>query len=174
MKALGRVIVPVFAVTLLNPLASQRIPFTRSLLLVKNVVYFHLMAHYRYHTEATIEYMENHLEEFHSHKDVFSRFRPGKCTNKVSKALKKQFNLDKQEERESDPAWNNLSAAAKCSRIDEDEAQIESETAQHLAHESAFNFVMMHLLNHFSDHIRQLCNLLNGSSELTEKSNDRS
>jgi hypothetical protein len=67
-KALTRVIVPVFAVTLLNTSASQRIPFTEALLYVKNLVYFHRMAQYRYHTEATIEYMENYLEEFHCHK----------------------------------------------------------------------------------------------------------
>ena len=169
MKALGRVIVPVFAATLLNPSASQRIPFTEALLCVKNLVYFHLMAQYRYHTEATIEYMENYLEEFHRHKDVFSRFRASKSTKKVSEALKKQLTLDKQEERESDPAWNNLSAAAKRRRVDEDKTQIESEIAQHLVDESDFNFVKMHLLNHFSDHIRQLGNLLNVSSELPEK-----
>jgi len=56
-KALGHVIVPVSTVTLLNPLASQRITFTEALLCVKPLVYFHPMARYWYHTEATIEYM---------------------------------------------------------------------------------------------------------------------
>jgi hypothetical protein len=113
--------------------------------------------------------MENYLEEFHLHKDVFSRFRASKTTKKVSEALKKQLTLDKQEERESDPAWNNLSAAAKRRRIDEDKMQIESEIAQHLVDESDFNFVKMHLLKHFSDHICQLGNLLNISSEMPDK-----
>jgi len=36
MKALRGVIVPVFTATLLNPSASQRIPFTEALLCVKN------------------------------------------------------------------------------------------------------------------------------------------
>jgi len=61
-NALGQMIVPVFAVTLLYPLASQRIPFTEALLCVKNFVYFHHMAQYEYHTEAMTEYMENYLE----------------------------------------------------------------------------------------------------------------
>jgi len=169
MKALGCVIVPVFAVTLLNPSASQRIPFTEALLCVKNLVYFHLMAQYQYHTEATIEYMENYLEGLHRHKDVFSRFRASKSTKKVSEALKKQLTLDRQEERESDPAWNNFSVAAKCHRVDEEKTHIESEIAQHLVDESDFNFVEIHLLNHFSDHIRELGNILDVSSELTEK-----
>jgi hypothetical protein len=83
--------------------------------------------------------------------------------------LKKQLALNKQEERESHPAWNNLAVAAKRDRIDEDNMLIESEVAQHLVDESDFNFVKMHLLNHFSDHIRQLGNRLNVSSELPEK-----
>jgi hypothetical protein len=95
MKALGRVIVPVFVVTLLNPSASQRIPFTEPLLCVKNLVYFHLMAQYWYHTDATIEYMENYPESFHRQKDIFSRFHASKFTKKVSEALKEQLALDK-------------------------------------------------------------------------------
>ena len=46
--------------------------------------------------------------------------------------------------------------------------QTKSEIEQHLVDESDFNFVKMHLLNQFSDHIRQLGNLLNISSELPE------
>ena len=169
MKALGGVIVSVLAVTLLNPLVSQRIPFTEALLCVKNLVHFHLIAQYRYHTEATIQYMENSLEEIHHHNDVFSRFRAIISTKMVSEALKKQLPLDKKEEWESNPAWNNLSAAAKRRCVDEDEMQIEWEIAQHLVDESDFNFVKMHLLNDSSDHIRQLGNLSNVSSELPEK-----
>jgi len=67
--------------------------------------------------------------------------------------------LDKQKERESDPARNNLPAAAKRRPVDEGKTQIESEIAQHLVDKSDFNFVKIHLLNHFSYHIRQLCNL---------------
>jgi len=120
MNALGRVMVPVSAATLPNPSESQKIPFTEALLCVKNLVYFNLKAQYRYHTEATIEYMENYLEEFHRNKDVFSHLRASKSTKKVSEALKKQLTLDNQEEQGSDHAWNNLSAAAKHRRIDED------------------------------------------------------
>jgi hypothetical protein len=83
------VIVPVFVATVLNASASQRIRLPEALLWVKNLVYFHLMAQYRYHTEAIIKYMENYLEEFHCHKDVFSLFRASKSTKKVSEAVKK-------------------------------------------------------------------------------------
>jgi len=132
MKALGHVRVPSFAASLLNPSASQRIPFAEALVCVKNLVYCHHTAQYRYHTEATIEYMENHLDEFHHHKEVFSRFCASKSTKKFSEALKQQLTLDKQEERQSDSACKNLSVDAKCRRIDEDKTQISSEIAQHL------------------------------------------
>jgi len=87
-KAIGHVIVPVIGVTLSNPLASQMIPFTDALLCVKNFGYFHLVAQYRYHTEATIDYMQNYLAEIHRHKDVFSRFRARTFTKMVLEAFK--------------------------------------------------------------------------------------
>jgi len=82
--------------------------------------------------------------------------------------LQKQLTFDKQEEQESNPIWHNLPAAAKRRCVDEDKMQSKSEIAQHLVDESDFNFVKMHLLNHFSDHPCQLGNLLTISSELPE------
>jgi len=43
-KALRRVIVPVLMATLLNPMVSGMIPFTKALLCVKNIAYCDLMA----------------------------------------------------------------------------------------------------------------------------------
>jgi len=70
MKALRCMIVPVIAATLLIASVSQLIPFTEALLCIINFVYFDLMARYHYHTDTTIEYMENYLEQFQSQKDV--------------------------------------------------------------------------------------------------------
>jgi len=103
-QALRCVIVPVFVATLLNPSANQRIPFTEVLLCMKNLVNFHLSAQYQYHTEATIEYMENYLEEIHHQKDVFGWFHASKSTEKISEVLNKQLTFAKPEEQESDPA----------------------------------------------------------------------
>ena len=52
------------------------------------------MAQYQYHTQATIEDMENYLEQLHCHKDVVSRFRASKSRKMVSEALEKQLTLD--------------------------------------------------------------------------------
>jgi len=166
MKALGRVVVAVLAATLLNSLAIQTIPFTAALLSFLNIAYFHHVVHYGYHTEATIEYMMKYLEEFHCQKDVFSWFCTSKSTKMVSEALKEQLSFDKQEERESDPAWNNLSAAAKRCFVEDDKMQIESAHAQHLINKLYFHFVMMHLLKHILDHIHQLGNVIHAAFEL--------
>jgi len=168
MKALGRMIVQDLVVTLFHCLASQRIDFAEALLCIQNLVYFHIMAQYWYHAVAVIEYMENYLEELHHHKDVFSPFHASKST-KVSEAFKKQLTLNKQEEQESDPTWNNLSVAAKSRCMDEENTQIMSAITQHPVDELYFNFVQMHLPNHFSDHILQPGNLLNASSEPPER-----
>jgi len=85
--------------------------------------------------------------------DVFSRFQATKSTKNVSEALEKQHTLDKQKERKSDPAWKNHSEPTKRRGIVENEAQIELEIVQHLVDKLDFTFLMMHLLNHFSDHI---------------------
>jgi len=77
-----------------------------------------------------------------------------------------KYALNKQWERDSDHAWKKHSMAAKRRRADEDKMQIESDIAQHHVDESDFNIAMMHVLNHFSDLICQLRNLLNASSEL--------
>jgi len=47
--------------------------------------------------------------------------------------------------------------------------RIKSRIAQQLVNKSDFNFVKIHLLNHHSDHICQLGNLTNVSSELPER-----
>jgi len=161
MKAFGRVIVPVFALTLFNPSANQRIRFIEAQLCVKNFGYFHSMAQFRYHTKVTINYRENYLEELHRHKDVFSWLGACKLTKKVSEAFKKQLTLNKLEEWKSDPTWNKLCAAAKRHHVDEDTMHIELEIAQHLVDQLDLKFVKMHLLTHFSNHICQLGNHIN-------------
>jgi len=80
-----------------------------------------------------------------------------------------QLALDEPEEQESYPAWINLSADATRHCVDENKMQIESDIAQHPIDESDFNFLVMHLLNHFCDDICQHGNLLDASSELPER-----
>jgi len=167
-EALGHIIVPMFAVTLLNPFECQRIPFSEALLCVKNLANFHLIAQYLYHTKPMIENMEKHLDKFHYNKYVSSRFHACISAMTVMEALKMQHTLDKLEDLESDPAWSILGAAAKRRRIDEDTMLIKSEIVQHLVEVSDVNLVNMHYLNHHCDHNHPLGNLLYAHSEFPE------
>ena len=167
--ALRRVIGPVFVATLLNLLVNQRIPFTEALLHVENFFYFRVMEQYLYYTDATIEYMKDYLEQIHCPTDVCILVQPIKFTKKVLGCLEEHRTLDKQKDQDSDPAWNNLSAAAKHSCVDEDQIQVKLQMAQNLVNELDFKFVKMQLRNHFSVNIRQLGNLLNLNSALAEK-----
>jgi hypothetical protein len=74
--------------------------------------------------------------------------------------------LDAQEVREREPTGYNLSVSAKHCRIDENKTLSMSEFAQHHVYKSDCNFMKMHLLNHFSDHIRQVGNHLYAITEL--------
>jgi len=116
-----------------------------------------------------IEYMEKYVDEFHCQNDAVSRFHTSKSAVKVLEDLKQQHTFYKQEERNSDPAWNNLSESAKCCYVEADETQIESEIAQHPVDKSDLNIVKMHLLYHFFDHIRQRGDFITASYELSER-----
>jgi hypothetical protein len=112
--------------------------------------------------------MENYLEQLHCQKTVFSAFHNSKSTQMVSEALKQHVALDKQVERENDPAGYNLCAATKYHPTVKEKARMDSEIGEHLVCESNFNCAKRHLLNHFSDYISQLGNLLNITSEHPE------
>lgn len=120
MKSLAWVIGPVFVATLWHPSESQRIPFTDTLLGVHYLAYLHLIAQYRYHTQAMIDFIQNCPEKLHCPKDVFSSFCTSQSTLMVSEALTTQYTLDQLEEYESDPGWNNHSVTAKWWRVNED------------------------------------------------------
>jgi hypothetical protein len=88
-NTIGCMIVPLFAVTPLNPLTREQIPITEALLYIENIMYIHLMAKYRYHTEATIEYMKYSLEEVHCHTNLFSQFHTSKSKKQIAEAFEK-------------------------------------------------------------------------------------
>jgi len=113
--------------------------------------------------------MEGYLEEFHCRKEVFNQFRASKFIKKASKAFKMQYTLHKQEEWKSDPASNSLSVPATHRHVDEGQWQIMSKIPQHSLDELDLNFVQMHLLNHFSDHISQLGSMFNATSKLAPR-----
>jgi hypothetical protein len=167
-KMLGRTLLPIFAATLSNPTAEQIAPFKEATLCVKSLIFFHLMTKYHSHTEGTIDYMEGYLADFHRQKEVFARFRARKASKKVAQVLRQELAEELQIARESAGDWSRLSHAAKARRVEEDRQIVDSEIHQHLTDEADFNFIKMHLPNHFGNSIRQLGHLSNLTAELYE------
>jgi len=89
MRNLGRCLLWVLAVALLQPASGQVIPFKYALDCVRALVDFNMMAQYRSHTPETIAYREEYLDRFRRMKDFFLEFRVSKRTRtKVDKYRK--------------------------------------------------------------------------------------
>jgi hypothetical protein len=80
---------------------------------------------------------------------------------KVLEELKQLRTFHALEEPEIVPAWNILLAAAHHQRFDDDKIPIESEITHHIVDRIDFKFLKLYVLNHLSDHICQLGDLLN-------------
>jgi len=155
-------ILGVLAVALHQPGGAQVINFKRALGCVRALIHFNMMAQYRSHTSDTIVYMEGDLDQFHKLKDIFLEFRVTKRTqDKVDKQRKK---IQHQRALVIEPVAPSLRR-----RMRDDNCQEESDHWLDLVPgESHFNFIKMHLLSHFCDHIRKFGNILMYSMEIGE------
>ena len=168
MRTLGRILLPVLSATLFNPSVGEKKRFHDAIRCVKGIIYFHLMAQYRSHTDATLQYMNDYLADFHRHKEVFLQYRAGKITKRAAASSGAAFAAQLKEARESEPGWTRLSVTAKNRQIDRDKALAAMQMEAALKDDSSFNFVKMHLLTHFTSHVKELGHLSNVSSELPE------
>jgi len=162
MRNLGRCIQGVLAVALRQPAGAQAIPFKRALRCVRALVDFNMMAQYRSHTPDTIAYMEEYLDQFHRMKDIFLEFRVTKRT---------QAKVDKQrnEIRRLRALMRECVATSQRRRMPDDNRDEENEMRNDMVHGlSHFNFIKMHLLSHFCDHIHRFGNILMYSTEIGE------
>lgn len=143
MRHLGRIVLGAFAVALWKPPAALKRDFGRALKCVRALIDFHLMAQYTTHTRETLEYLQGYLEEFHKHKDVFLEFRAYKRTKKDAKdrtrALEGPVSLERG-----------------------------LEELEEIRKGSHFNFIKMHLLSHFRDHVERFGNIPMFSTDVSE------
>jgi len=153
MRNLGRGLLGVLVIALRQPDSQQVIPFKHALECVQALVDFNMMAQYRIHTPATIAYMEEYLYQFHRMKDIFLEFQ-------VSKRTGAKVDKQRQVLRHHRPQSIIQVAPSKRRRRLEDDRNEENDLRMDMIHtESHFNLVKMHLLSHFSDHIRQFGNI---------------
>jgi len=162
MRNLGCCILGVLAVALRQPGGAQVIPFKRALGCVRALVDFNMMAQYRSHTSDTIAYMEDYQDQFHKLKDISLEFRVTKHT---------QDKVDKQRKeirRQRALVIERVASSLRC-RICDDNRQDENDLFLDLVRgDSHFNFIKMHLLSPFCDHIRQFGNIPMYSTEIGE------
>ena len=162
MRNLGPCILGVLAVALRQPQSSQVIPFKHALGCVRALVDFSMMAQYRSHTSDTIACMEDYLDRFHKMKGIFLEFRVTKRT--LAKDDEQRRKIRHQSKLMSQPV-----AFSKRHWICDDNSEEEHERRMDLIHsESHFNFIKIHLLSHFSDHIGQFGNIPMYSTEFGE------
>jgi len=167
MRNLGHCILGVLALALRQPGGAKVMPFKRALGCVRALVDFNMMAQYRSHTSDTIAYMEDYLDQFHKIKDIFLEFRVTKRT---------QDKVDKQQKAIRRPRALVIERVAPSlrRRMRDDNHQEDNDLCLDLVRgESHFNFIKMHLLSHFCDHIRQFGNIQMYSMEIRELAHKR-
>jgi len=162
MRNLGRCILGVLAMALRQPGGAEAIPFKRALRCVRALVDFNMIAQYRSHTPDTIAYMEEDLDQFHRMKDTFLEFR-------VTKRTQAKVDKQRKEMRRQRALMRERVATSQRRRMHDDDRDEEDEQRINMIHgQSHFNFIKMHLLSHFFDHIRQLGNIPMYSTEIGE------
>jgi len=162
MRNLGRCRLGVLAVVLRQPGGAQVIPFKRALGCARALVNFNMMAQYRSHTSDTIAYMEDYLDQFHKLKDIFLECR-------VTKRTQDKVDKQRKEIRRQRALVIERVAPSLRRPIRNDNRQEENDLGLDLLRsESHFNFIKMHLLRHFCDHLRQFGNIPMYSTEIGE------
>ena len=162
MRNLGRCIQVVLAVALGQPGGAQVLPFKHALRYVRALIDFNMMAQHRSHTPDTIAYMKEYLDQFHKMKDIFLEFQVTKRT---------QVKVDKQrkEIRCQRALMCERVATSQRRRMRDHDRDEEGELRMDMIHsESHFNFIKMHLLSYFCDHIHQFGNIPMYSTEIRE------
>jgi len=107
-------------------------------------------------------YMEDYLDQFHKLKDIFLEFR-------VTKRTQDKVDKQRNEIRRERTLVIERVAPSLRRRMRDDNREDESDLCLDLVRgESHFNFIKMHLLSHFCDHIRQFGNIPMYSTEIRE------
>jgi len=159
MRNLRRCLLGVLAVVLRQPDSTQVQPFRHALTCVRPLLDFTMMAQYRSHTPETISYMEEYATQFHETKDIFLDFHISTQTQEKADELHKELRRQRAQMRErvSRSQWRRIR--------DDDREEENDQHIELISSESNFNFVKMHLISHFRDHIYMFSNIPMYSTE---------
>ncbi|KAL0631427.1 hypothetical protein Q9L58_009707 [Maublancomyces gigas] len=123
--------------------------FGNALKCVRSFVDFHLMAQYKTHTAETLGYKDQYLRDFHQYRDVFQEFRAYNTTKKAVKDRTKAI-------LQSNPPVLTLNRFNR-QRIREScmSHRRRLQEMEEIREASHFNFIKMHLLTHFRQHVER-------------------
>jgi hypothetical protein len=169
MRNLVKVILPCFAASLRRPSAAERPVFTKALTCVRSIVDFTLMSQYTSHTDETIQYLEQFLKAFHDHKDVFKEYRRDKSTIRKVREVSTRIRGENTEVL-NQHRLSGVTAAQRRRIADEQRRDLDGIVADIYDEDVDFNFVKIHLLSHFGDHVRRFGNIQMYSTESGETS----
>ena len=111
------------------------------------------MAPYRSKRSDSIAYMNYYLNLFHKMKDIFLEFR-------VTRHTLAKVDEPRREIRHQGTLISQPVAPSKWRQICDNDHEAEDERLMDSIHsESHFNFIKIHLLSHFGDHINQFGNI---------------
>jgi hypothetical protein len=103
------------------------------------------MAQYGSHTTRTLNYMESYLEDFHKYKDIFLEFQAYRRMVKDARNRTKALN-------------------APGSRS----AERGLEDFRGIQERSHFNFIKLHVLSHYREHVECFGSILQYSTDISE------
>jgi hypothetical protein len=167
MRNLGRIVLAAFTTALRAPTDAQRQPFRAAIRCVTAVIDFHLLAQYKTHTETTLKYMHESLKAFHEEKSIFQEFRVGKRAKKgIDKSVAELASIQAAEtvarKRSGESATKRRRVALQQR---EELAALREDEAIENAH---FNFIKMHLLEHFGSTVQRFGSIPLFSTDISE------
>ncbi|KAG0643365.1 hypothetical protein HOY80DRAFT_1094438 [Tuber brumale] len=123
----------------------------------------------RLHTKEMIQYLERYLQVFHDHKDVFKEYRKDKSTAPKVREVTARIRSTNHEVL-NQHRLSGLMVTQRLRIFDEQRQELEGVMADICDEDVDFNFVKIHLLSHFADHIRRFGNIQMYSTESGETS----
>ena len=166
-KPMTRFLVAVTRNALRNPNAAQKAYFESALECTRSLVEFYMYCQYYSHEEDTLNLMEDALHRFHDAKGVFLQFRAGKRL--AAEAKDKMAELCKERDAELKANFGKTTAYKQRIR-DTWKAIIEAKMAEYIEEGSDFNFLKIHLTQHFCGQRQRFGSLKQWSTEIGESS----
>lgn len=155
MMNLQRIVLPCFAAALTTPRShTERTEFPRAIECIQHLSQFLMMSYYTSHDDRTVAGLQHELKMFHRTKDIFRKYRRTKRGNKTVRA---QMADERHRVRIEFDSWRRgKSISQQNIRKMQDQRSLQELERQLYSEKGEFNFVKMHLLQHYALAITEL------------------